>query len=186
MTSQPKRESYYFPDGSEIELTVRTDDLSVYRIFRTDIVKRMRHIRAASAETDTTLAAFRSSVPRDRMDDCRSTTTHALPAGEVIVSIDASGKGMHGYLYYLVRAAVAYTHSVNLEPAKAGLLATPLLATGIALGALGQWYLSIPLFGVGGTILLHLLVYGLSASGVPVSLSRTPKPADPDSVTERA
>lgn len=179
MTTQPKQESYYFPDGSEVELTVRTDSPSVYRIFTTDIVKRMRHIRSVSVEPGTALTAFRSSVPSDRRDDCRSTTTHALPAGKVVVSINASGKAMHGYLYHLVRAAVAYTHSVNIEPMKAGLLAALLLATGLTLGSFGQWYLSVPLFGVGGTILLHLLVYGLSASGLLVSLSRTPKPTDP-------
>lgn len=178
MTSQLKQESYYFSDGSEIELAVQTDKQSIYRIFTTDMVKRMHHIRSGNTETEATLAAFRSAVPDDRTDDCCSTTTHPLPAGEVTVSIDASGKGMHGYLYHLATAAVAYTHSVDLEPLKAGMLATILLATGLTVGSFGWWYLSVPLFGVGGTVLLHLLVYVISAVGLPVSLSRTPKPTD--------
>lgn len=168
--------AYQFPDGTEIELTVRTEEATLSRIFTADVAKRMRRVRQVTIENDASLVAFRSYVPSEGRGAHQSTTTHALPDGDVTVSIDATGRGMHGYLYHLVTAAVAYTHSVNLDPGTVAPICVTLLGLGIVLVSAGLGLLSLPLFGAGGTFAFHLLVYALSAHGVTVSLSRVPDP----------
>lgn len=171
--------AYQFPDGSEIELTVRTEESAILRIFTADVTRRMRRFQLAGGEHDTSLAAFRSYAPGNSRDDHASTTTHSLPDGEVTVSIDATGRGSHGYLYHLVTAAVAYTHAVDLDVGKVGTITAVLLGAGLAIASLGGGFLSLPFLGAGGTIGLHLLVYLLSAHGVTMSLSRVPTPTGP-------
>lgn len=178
MTRQTRENSYHLADGSEIEVTVRTDQASIAEIFTADVGKRMRSVQLVDAENDTALAAFRSAVPEGRTDDRRSTTTHSLPAGEVTVSIDASRKAVHGYLYHLMTAAVAYTHAVDIHVKKAGVLTAALLGGALTLVAAGQGLLSLPLMAVGLPMLLHVIVYCLSVRGVTPSLSRTPKPTE--------
>jgi hypothetical protein len=178
MTSQTTQNSYQLLDGSEIEITVRTDEPPIARIFTTDMGKRIRSVTLADADTDRSLAAFRSAVPDDRTDDYRSTTTHALPAGSVTVSIDASGKATHGYLYHLATAAVAYTHAVDVQVGQASLLTAVLMGGGFALIAAGQGLLGFSSLAVGTPFLVHVAVYCLSARGLTPSLSRTPRPTE--------
>ncbi|MFB6207274.1 MAG: hypothetical protein ABEJ05_12190 [Haloglomus sp.] len=179
MIAQTRQDSYLLADGSEIEFTIRTDRPSIARIFTADIGKRMRDVQLVDTENDTSLAAFRSAVPEKRTDDRRSTTTHSLPAGDVTISIDASGKAVHGYLYHLATAAVAYTHTVDIHVEKASLLAVALLGSALALFAAGRGLLGLPLVAAGVPIFLHVIVYCLSARGFVPSLSRTPRPTEP-------
>lgn len=172
-------QAYQFPDGSEMEITVRTEESAVLRIFTADVTRRIGRVRRVAGNYDTSLAAFRSYAPGASRDDHSSTTTHSLPDGEVTVSIEATGRGIHGYLYHLVTAAVAYTHAVDLDVVKVGAIAGALLGAGLAIAALGGGFLSLPFFGAGGTIGLHLAVYLLSVYGVTPSLSRVPTPSDP-------
>lgn len=123
------------------------------------------------------LGAYAAFVP-DGGSSHRSTTTHALPDGEVTVVIDATGRGIHGYLHYLVTSAVSYTQVADVDVGRASLLAALLLGLGIGLVAVGHPVPSVPLFGAGGMVAAHVVGYSLSARGIPVSVTRQPDPVD--------
>lgn len=176
MTQQTDRKSYHFPDGSKVELTAEADSPAVLRIFGADLAKRMRRVRLVVVQESATLSGFGSCVPDARVDARRSRTTHALPQGKVTVSIDASGKGIHGYLYHLVTAAVAYTRAVTLDEGRATMLSAASFAGGAVLLATGYGALSLPLFCLGLVFGLYLCLYWLSARGLVPSLSRAPIP----------
>lgn len=175
MVHRVERQSHQFSDGSEIEFTIRTSDSTVFRIFEGDLERRLQSAHRVFA--DTSLRGF-GAFSAGRRDTRQSTTTHPLPDGEVTVSIDASGTGSHEYLNALVRGAVAYTRTLHVEVERASALAILLLGSGLALVAAGLVFPSLPLFGAGGFVALHLVVYWLSARGLAPSLSQIPEPGD--------
>lgn len=177
MVSRRDRQTREFPDGSEVEFTIRTDDATVFRVFRADMARRLR-----SAQRTFGTGAGRTSPAvgsTGRGHTRQSTTAYTLPDGEVTVVIDASGTASHAYLRSLVRGAVEYTHTLHVDFGRATLLAVLCIGAGVALVALGRVFLSVPLFGVGGSVAFHLLVYWLSARGVAPNLSRIPEPGGP-------
>jgi hypothetical protein len=177
MCRETERRTHQFPDGSELAYTVRTGDSAISRIFTAELARRLasadRHL-----ETRPSLMASGGSQPGGRGDAHRSTATHALPAGEVRVSITANGRGSHEYIQSLVRAAAAYTRSLHVEVGRAAPLATLLIGSALALVAVGHPFLGAPLFGAGGVIAGHLVVYQLSVRGTTLGISRIPEPGE--------
>lgn len=123
------------------------------------------------------LLAYASFAPEES-DDNRSKTTHQLPDGEVIATIDASGRAVHGYLHYLITDAVAYTMVVNIDAKRASVLASVFLGLAVAGVATGRYYLSVPLFGAGSIVTMYVAVYWLASRGVFLNLSRRPEPPE--------
>lgn len=176
MSTDASRETAYLPDGSAVRATVRSDDPAVAAIFEADLRRRLRHAEGwlARADAERSLAAYRSFAPGG--DGHASTDTHALPGGEVTIAIDAAGRASHGYLRYLGRGAVAYARVLDIEPIRAGLLAAVLLGIGGLVVAVGPSLLAAPFFGAGGVIAAYVALYWLSARGIAISLSRSPRP----------
>lgn len=170
-------QTFQFPDGTVIEYTVSTTDAAVRKLVATDLAKRLNDAQTMFpvSERDLSLAAYTAFVPTEQADAHTSTTTHALPEGELTVAIDASDERVHGYLHYLVVAAVAYAHVVNIDSTRASLLAAALGSAGVVLAVLGQVLLSVLVFGAGGVVALHVLVYYLAVRGV-VAFHRQPTP----------
>jgi hypothetical protein len=173
MAERGDRQTHQLTDGSEIECIVRTSDSTVARIFEADLTRRMRS--AQHLLGDTPPKRFRAFAAGRRTTH-RSTTTHALPDGEVTVTIDASGTSSHEYLRSLVNGAVAYTDTLHTDVERAGALALLLAGCALALVAFGPAVLSVPFFGVAGVFALHLLLYWLSARGLAPSVSKVPGP----------
>lgn len=177
MASRTDQQTFEFPDGSEIEWTVQTNDAAVFRIFDSELSRRVRTAERALGRNLSLLSPSGLSPARRRNTD-QSTTTLSLPDGEVTVSIDATGTTTHEYLRSLVRAAVAYTHACHVDVPKAVPLAVLCFLVGAVPLALGAGFLALPAFAAGAVVGLHLLVYLLSARGVPLGLSRIPDPFD--------
>lgn len=178
MPPRVDRQTHHFPDGSDLELTIRTSDPAIYRIFTADLARRLRSARR-SFVSGASLTEFGTVARASGRDVRQSTTTHGLPDGEVTVSIDAGGTASHEYLRFLVRGAVAYTRLLHVEGERASPVAVLLLGSGLALVAFGWWIPGVPLLGAGGVVALHLAVYWLSARGTIPSLSRIPDPGKP-------
>lgn len=176
MSTDASLPTEYLPDGSAVNATVRTDDPAVAAIFEADLRRRLRQAGRllTRADAERSLAAYRSFAPGD--GDHASTDVLDLPDGEVTVSIEATGPASHGYLRYLARSAADYTHVLDVEPRRAGLLAALLLGIGGLLVGVGAGFLAAPFFGAGGIIAAYVGLYWLSARGVAISLSRTPRP----------
>lgn len=173
MVRRVEQETHQFPDGSEVTYAIRSSDATSVRVLRAELARRLQRAHRVFADGAATGVG---AVASGRRDTRRSSTTHSLPEGEVRVSIDASGTGSHAYLQALVRGAVAYTNALDVEVGRAGAVAVLLLAGGLAVAAAGPAVLSLPLFGAGGIVGLHLALYVLSARGLAPALSRIPEP----------
>lgn len=177
MSTDASRATEYLPDGSAVLATVDADDPAVAAIFEADLRRRLRHAGRLLARPDAerSLAAYRSFAPGG--DGHASTDTHDLPGGEVTVSIEATGRGSHGYLRYLVQGAVAYTRILDVDARRAGPLAALLLVAAGLLAVIGQPVLAAPFLGAGGIIGAYVALYWLSAHGLALSISRPPQPS---------
>jgi hypothetical protein len=177
MPPRTDRQTHQFPDGSEVEFAIQTSDTTVFQVFTADVSRRFRRAqRTFGADASLAGTGTKTGVLASTAGARQSTTTYDLPGGEVTVSIDASGTGSHAYLRSLVQGAVEYTHTLQVEVWRALFLAVLSLGGALALVAVGRVFLSVPLFGVSGSIALHLAVYWLSARGVAPNLSQVPDP----------
>lgn len=159
-------------DGTELEYTIRTDDPAVYHLFTADLGRRLRsaQVHVPASGSDRTFARFRPFARGSGTG--RSSTTYDLPAGEVTVSIDASGPGSHGYLRYHVESAVAYTRALDVEVGPASAIAAVLFGLAALLFTAGQPFLAVPALGAGAAFAAPVGLNRLAAQGRPISLSR--------------
>lgn len=184
MSVETDRQRYQFPDGSTVELTVRTSDAAAFAVVTTQLARRLggadRVVDPVDPPgRDASLRAYREFAPAPPTGSGdRSTATHPLPGGEVTVAVDAGRAGTRGYLHYLVRDAVAYARVTDVDARRAAPLAILLVGAAAALAAAGYPIASLPPLGaglvVGGALLVHLL----AARGVAPDLSRRPTPTD--------
>lgn len=175
MAARTDSQTHTFPEGSEVEVAVRTSDATTFRVFTADVARRFRRAQ----RTVWSGPGSRAHVSPGPGDTRQSTRVYDLPGGEATVSVDASKGGSHAYLHSLVQGAVEYTNTLHVEVGRAMLLAVGLLGSALALVAAGRVFLSVPLFGAGGTVALHLAVYWLSARGIAPNLSQVPEPDRP-------
>jgi hypothetical protein len=179
MVDPGESQTRHLPDGSSVKFHVRTDDPRIARIFAADLSRRLRKARRlfTRADTNRSLADYASYVQLDP-DEGRSTQVHDLPTGEVTVIIDANGRAAHGYLHYLVQGAAPYTEVLDIDPYWACLLPAPCLGIGVLFSLSANPTLGVPFVGPSGIVAAYVGLYWLSLRGHPLSLTRTPLPAN--------
>lgn len=179
MSVETDRQRYQLPDGSTVDLTVRTSDPAVFTVVTAQLASRLdgADLFVEPLDRGASLRAYREFAPAAGPGE-RATATHPLPDGEVTVAIDASGTGTRGYLNYLVKDAVAYARVTDVDARRAAPIAILSLGLAVVLAATGHPFASLPLFGVVGVVGAALLVHLLAARGVAPDLSRRPKPTD--------
>lgn len=177
MATESAHHTEHLPDGSAVRYRVRAADPTTAAIFEAALRARLRTARRvfAKRDLDRRLAGYATAAGGA---DGHSTRTHDLPSGTVTVAIEADGRGRQGYLRHLVGGAVAYTHVMDIEVGRATVLAGLLLGTAVLLFGAGQPHVGAPFLGAGGMVGAYVGLYGLSALGYPVHLSKPPRPSE--------